>query len=42
MRTTPAALAKVHKAMDFVHQRQADTMRVVKTVLKAREDRPRL
>lgn len=31
----PAALAKVHKAMDFVHQRQADTMRVVKTVLKA-------
>ena len=29
----PAALAKVEKAMDFVHQRQADTMRVVKNVL---------
>ena len=25
----PAALAKVQKAMDFVHARQADTMRVV-------------
>jgi polysaccharide pyruvyl transferase WcaK-like protein len=29
----PAALAKVKKAMDFVHQRQADTMRVVGKVL---------
>ena len=29
----PAALAKVKKAMDFVHQRQADTMRVVLGVL---------
>ena len=32
----PAALAKVAKAMDFVHRRQADTMRVVKDVLAAR------
>lgn len=32
----PAALAKVAKAMDFVHRRQADTMRVVKGVLAAR------
>ena len=29
----PAALRKVARAMDFVHQRQADTMRVVKDVL---------
>jgi polysaccharide pyruvyl transferase WcaK-like protein len=29
----PAALAKVKKAMDFVHQRQADTMRLVRGVL---------
>jgi hypothetical protein len=29
----PAALAKVAKAMDFVHERQADTMRVVKNIL---------
>lgn len=29
----PAAQAKVKKAMDFVHQRQADTMRVVKRLL---------
>jgi polysaccharide pyruvyl transferase WcaK-like protein len=32
----PAALAKVKKAMDFVHQRQAETMKVVKGVLAAR------
>ena len=32
----PAALAKVKKAMDFVHQRQADTMKVVKGLLAAR------
>lgn len=31
----PAALAKVKKAMDFVHQRQADSMGVVKKVLSA-------
>ncbi len=31
----PAALARVKKAMDFVHQRQAETMRVVKGVLAA-------
>jgi hypothetical protein len=29
----PAALAKVKKAMDFVHQRQADTMKVVAKAL---------
>ena len=29
----PGALAKVKKAMDFVHQRQADTMAVVKRLL---------
>ncbi len=29
----PAALAKVKKAMAFVHQRQADGMRVVGKVL---------
>jgi polysaccharide pyruvyl transferase WcaK-like protein len=29
----PAALAKVKKAMDFVHQRQAETMKVVAKVL---------
>lgn len=32
----PAALAKVRKAMDFVHQRQADSMRVVEGVLPAK------
>jgi polysaccharide pyruvyl transferase WcaK-like protein len=32
----PTALAKVKRAMDFVHQRQADTMRVVKSILAAR------
>ena len=32
----PAALAKVKKAMDFVRQRQADTMRVVGGILAAR------
>ncbi|WP_435019090.1 polysaccharide pyruvyl transferase family protein [Tundrisphaera sp. TA3] len=31
----PAALAKVARAMDFVHRRQADTMGVVKGVLAA-------
>jgi polysaccharide pyruvyl transferase WcaK-like protein len=31
----PAALAKVKKAMDFVHARQAATMQVVKKVLAA-------
>lgn len=31
----PAALAKVRKAMDFVHQGQAETMRVVKSLLSA-------
>lgn len=30
----PAALAKVKKAMDFVHQRQADTMKVAGNVLR--------
>lgn len=29
----PGALAKVRKAMDFVHRRQADTMKAVKQVL---------
>lgn len=33
-RDYPAALAKVKKAMDFVHQRQADTMKVVKGVIQ--------
>lgn len=30
----PAALAKVKKAMDFVHQRQADTMKTVEGLLE--------
>ncbi|SKB08456.1 Polysaccharide pyruvyl transferase family protein WcaK [Prosthecobacter debontii] len=32
-RDYPAALAKVKKAMDFVHQRQSETMKVVKKVV---------
>jgi hypothetical protein len=30
----PAALAKVEQAMNFVQQRQADTMRVVRDLLE--------